>query len=169
MNNLKRLLWIFLIVGINLQAQDHDSPNTNLTAIDYDIYHHRIQNIMLHDRQLKAVKIKDLMIDHSSQTIIHFWASWCVVCLEELPEMIKLHDQKIIDDLILISLDDNHEMMKKGLARANIEHIQSYLLDEYAQFEALDLLFVPLIILLNHDQQTIFYTTTTAGLVAAVQ
>ena len=67
-------------------------PNTNLTTLDG-----------------KSVKIQD-EISKDKITILSFWASWCVPCINELDAISEVYDEWQEDfnmELIAISTDDS--------------------------------------------------------------
>lgn len=55
--------------------------------------------------------LRELIKPRGRPLLINFWATWCVPCREEFPDLVKLHGEysdKI--DLIVISLDDLAEI-----------------------------------------------------------
>ena len=65
--------------------------------------------------------------------MINLWASWCKPCVEEFPDLIKLHNNYKNKDfkLILISLDFKEEIQTKlmPLLKKNNVDFTTYLLD----------------------------------------
>lgn len=58
---------------------------------------------------ITATEFSDVLAEHSgSVVLINFWASWCVPCLREIPELVELaeryHDRGLT--LVPFSLDD---------------------------------------------------------------
>jgi thiol-disulfide isomerase/thioredoxin len=50
-------------------------------------------------------------------TIVHFWASWCGPCVDEIPDLLKLaRDHKNLA-LVAVSVDDKREEMQRFLDR----------------------------------------------------
>ncbi|MBA2501435.1 MAG: TlpA family protein disulfide reductase [Pyrinomonadaceae bacterium] len=61
--------------------------------------------------------IKLLQIESSAQTkllLVNFWATWCVPCREEFPDLVKINDEFAPRGLnfITVSLDDPGEITK---------------------------------------------------------
>ncbi|OGQ10246.1 MAG: hypothetical protein A2138_15055 [Deltaproteobacteria bacterium RBG_16_71_12] len=46
----------------------------------------------------------------SRPTVVHFWATWCKPCREELPELLALADEKDLGvDFAIVSVDESWE------------------------------------------------------------
>ncbi|HWS88425.1 MAG TPA: TlpA disulfide reductase family protein [Pyrinomonadaceae bacterium] len=65
--------------------------------------------------------------------LVNFWATWCVPCREEFPDLLKIREQYKSDrlDFVLVSLDDPSEIDKavpEFLAEQRANHLTSYLL-----------------------------------------
>src|SRR5262249_47493278 len=52
-------------------------------------------------------------------TVVHFWASWCSVCMQQLPALRRVHDQYESRGVRVLglSLDEDAASWKKALAR----------------------------------------------------
>lgn len=92
-----------------------------------------------HSQQVSAVyKITDLLkrIEQNNDTIyvLNFWATWCVPCVKELPEIdsfaIRHNNEKV--KVILVSLDFKDELEKKvnPFLKKNGYKTECVLLDE---------------------------------------
>ena len=65
--------------------------------------------------------------------LVNFWATWCVPCREEMPDLVKLREQYDESrlDFVLVSLDDPSDIDKavpEFLAEQRASHLTSYLL-----------------------------------------
>jgi thiol-disulfide isomerase/thioredoxin len=78
--------------------------------------------------------------------LVNFWATWCVPCREEFPDLVKLREQYDESrlDFVLVSLDDPTDIDKavpEFLAEQRASHLTSYLLraaDESAAINLVD-------------------------------
>ncbi|MDQ3633043.1 MAG: redoxin family protein [Acidobacteriota bacterium] len=61
--------------------------------------------------QIDEIKIKSLLKPNGKPLLVNFWATWCVPCREEFPELVEI-DKEYKDkiDFITISLDDLAEI-----------------------------------------------------------
>ncbi|MBA2379282.1 MAG: redoxin domain-containing protein [Blastocatellia bacterium] len=62
-------------------------------------------------KQISEVELLDLIKPKGKPLLINFWATWCIPCREEFPELVILDDEfrgKI--DFITITLDDIEEI-----------------------------------------------------------
>jgi alkyl hydroperoxide reductase subunit AhpC len=52
-------------------------------------------------------------------TLVHFWASWCSVCMQQLPALHRVHDQYASRGVTILglSLDEDASSWKTALAR----------------------------------------------------
>ena len=63
--------------------------------------------------QIDEVTIKDVLKPNGKPLLVNFWATWCVPCREEFPELVEIeHEYKGKIDLITISLDDLAEIKR---------------------------------------------------------
>ncbi|HEX8337179.1 MAG TPA: TlpA disulfide reductase family protein [Pyrinomonadaceae bacterium] len=65
--------------------------------------------------------------------LVNFWATWCVPCREEFPDLVEIREQYKADrlDFILVSLDDPSDIDKavpEFLSEQRAAHLASYLL-----------------------------------------
>lgn len=61
--------------------------------------------------QIDDAKIKELLKPNGKPLLVNFWATWCVPCREEFPDLVKIDDEyygKI--DFITVSLDFMEEL-----------------------------------------------------------
>jgi thiol-disulfide isomerase/thioredoxin len=61
--------------------------------------------------QIAEQGLKDLLKPNGKPRLINFWATWCVPCREEFPDLVRIgteHKDKI--DLITVSLDEPSEI-----------------------------------------------------------
>lgn len=77
-----------------------------------------IQNIFFDYKGFPVSNIAFNKFDQSQDIIIHFWASWCAPCINEIPELLNFKNKFQNNNNILfitISLDDENEQIEKFL------------------------------------------------------
>ncbi len=78
--------------------------------------------------RIDEVSIKTVLKPNGKPLLVNFWATWCVPCIEEFPDLVKIDaEYKGKIDFITISLDD--------LAEINRE-VPKFLLDMKAEMPA---------------------------------
>lgn len=95
-------------------------------------------NITGYSQDISVIKITDLekRIRNNSDTtyIVNFWATWCVPCIKELPDLDSINNSYISKKvkIILVSLDFKEDLKIKLLPFIALKKIKSevVLLDE---------------------------------------
>jgi len=109
-------LFISVLVACNSQA-----PNPQLSARAAPLF--ELQDV--HGRMQSLQQIQEPVV------IIHFWASWCPPCLEEIPRWIAagptMKDFPV--KLVAISVDENWEKALKVLPISKLSPNMMLLLD----------------------------------------
>lgn len=78
--------------------------------------------------QVNEISIKTALKPNGKPLLVNFWATWCIPCVEEFPDLVKLDaEYKGKIDFITISLDD--------LAEINRD-VPKFLLDMKAEMPA---------------------------------
>lgn len=86
------LAFVFFVVNSNLFAQKTTETMLKVTKVD-------------------DVTIKEILKPNGKPLLVNFWATWCVPCREEFPELVKIDEEyKGKIDFITISLDDPAEI-----------------------------------------------------------
>jgi thiol-disulfide isomerase/thioredoxin len=62
-------------------------------------------------------------------SLVHFWATWCTACVQELPALIQFAKERSWIKVILISMDETVEAPKKFLDTRNLPGQVEYLFD----------------------------------------
>jgi len=61
--------------------------------------------------QINETKIKELLKPNGKPLLVNFWATWCIPCREEFPDLVEIHKEyKGKIDFITITLDDLAEI-----------------------------------------------------------
>jgi thiol-disulfide isomerase/thioredoxin len=64
--------------------------------------------------RIDEVSIKPVLKPNGKPLLVNFWATWCVQCIEEFPDLVKLDTEyKGKVDFITISLDDLAEINRE--------------------------------------------------------
>ena len=80
------------------------------------------QEFMLEDIQGKTHRLADY---RGKWVLVNFWATWCAPCLDEIPELISLHDAHQNKDLLVIGIAMDSGSRKK-VADFVVAHGMSY-------------------------------------------
>lgn len=117
----KQLVDLYNKIDLNFQ-----NP-INLQALDYTIFrkNENFKNQLFVDFELpsSAGNLIDTKLFRKNKYVLYdFWATWCLPCIKEIPEIKKLEENyKFFDFKILgISLDTNKDRWKKFIEKENI-------------------------------------------------
>ena len=70
-------------------------------------------NLALTMKDMNGAEVK--LADHKGKVIlVNFWATWCPPCLAEIPEFIKVYDEKKGEGFVIlgVSTDDTPDQLK---------------------------------------------------------
>ncbi len=110
---------VFALLGMSLLVAAQDTPSVELKAVKYPEL----------CKAIRGMKGKVVVVD--------LWASWCVPCKEEFPNLVKLHEKYADDGLICVSValdeEKDHAAALRFLQKmkANFPHFR---LDEEFDF-----------------------------------
>ena len=124
------LMLVFLVVLFSACSNTSDAPvkepveNTEETVEPTD--REEMEEIMyapefeLMDLEGNMVKLSDL---RGTNLIINFWATWCPYCVDEMPDLQKLHDKYKDDDFMVIAINvrEKESKAREYLEENNIE------------------------------------------------
>ncbi len=67
------------------------------------------ENWSLKDLDGKSLKLSDF---HGKWVLVNFWATWCPPCLAEIPDLVKLSQERQDKDVIVIGIALNYRNSK---------------------------------------------------------
>ncbi|MBI4809466.1 MAG: TlpA family protein disulfide reductase [Nitrosomonadales bacterium] len=79
------------------------------------------QDFVFKDLQGQAQRLSDY---RGKWVLVNFWATWCPPCLEEIPDLIALHEAHKNTDLVVIgvALDSTKESVVEFVAKKRISY-----------------------------------------------
>lgn len=79
------------------------------------------ESFMFKDLQGHEQRLQDY---RGKWVLVNFWATWCPPCLEEIPDLISLHEAHKKTDLVVIgvALDSTRESVVEFVARKQINY-----------------------------------------------
>ena len=92
------ILLLLMVSNLSCWNKEEDKPVSNALRA--------APSFVLSDTKNRKTKLQDLM---GTVTIVHFWATWCPPCLEEIPKWVKAAEAYKQRPMkwIAISLDQN--------------------------------------------------------------
>ena len=115
------VLAILISFGVFNYRSFFEKPDADMPAVqkvlnkaDVIEFFNSAENIDYNQKKLSSVPI--LKILETKTVFVHFWASWCGPCLNEIPELITYAKKnKNAAQFILVSLDTSGEDLNKFL------------------------------------------------------
>ncbi len=79
------------------------------------------QPFVFKDMQGKQQRLQDY---RGKWVLVNFWATWCPPCLQEVPDLISLHEAHKAIDLVVIgvALDSSEKSVKEFVAKQHISY-----------------------------------------------
>ena len=92
------------------EAKEDEPENKIIYAPDFELM----------DLDGNLVRLSDLK---GNNLIINFWATWCPYCIEEMPDLQKLHDKYKDDDFMVLAVNvrEKGSKAREYLEENNIE------------------------------------------------
>lgn len=98
-----------------------------------------------------AGKPQNVDFSAATLTLVHFWASWCVPCVAELPSLDQVAGEyeKRGVKVVAISMDATSEKAQEFMARNHIAHLSANLDPQNKLFQALQIHGLPSTVFFN--------------------
>ena len=79
------------------------------------------QPFVFKDMQGKQQRLQDY---RGKWVLVNFWATWCPPCLEEVPDLVSLHEAHNKTDLVVIgvALDSTEKSVKDFVAKRHVSY-----------------------------------------------
>jgi peroxiredoxin len=104
----------------------------------------------------QAVRLSDLK---GKRVIVNFWATWCVPCLEELPNFIKLRAQTSPANVVVLGLSTDDVTTQKTFAQRNVVNYPLAIL-QHVPSPYQDIVKIPVTLVIDRNgviQHVLFY------------
>ena len=110
------------------------------------------RNIILNDENNIEKKLINIL-DFNSNYVVNFWATWCIPCKKELPDLNKMKIENKDLKVIIISIDkkpinDQLNFLKKN----KVNELTAYFDQNMTFFKSLRLRGIPTTLLVNHQK-----------------
>ena len=110
------------------------------------------KNIILNDENNIEKKLINIL-DFNSKYIVNFWATWCIPCKKELPDLNKMKIENKDLKVIIISIDkksinDQINFLKKN----KVNELTAYFDQNMTFFKSLKLKGIPTTLLINQQK-----------------
>ena len=110
------------------------------------------KNIILNDKNNIEKKLINIL-DFNSKYVVNFWATWCIPCKKELPDLNKMKIENKDLKVIIISIDkkpinDQLNFLKKN----KVNELTAYFDQNMTFFKSLTLKGIPTTLLINQQK-----------------
>lgn len=110
------------------------------------------KNIILNDQNNIEKNLINIL-DFNSNYVVNFWATWCIPCKKELPELNKMKIENKDLKVIIISIDkkpikDQLNFLKKN----KVNELTTYFDQNMTFFKSLKLRGIPTTLLINQQK-----------------
>ena len=110
------------------------------------------KNIILNDENNIEKKLINIL-DFNSKYVVNFWATWCIPCKKELPDLNKMKIENKDLKVIIISIDkkpikDQLNFLKKN----KVNELTAYFDQNMNFFKSLKLRGIPTTLLINQQK-----------------
>ena len=140
----------FLTIFLLFLFSSHNTSSSE-SKIFRDISPIELKNFEIFDETKSKVSVKKIFLKNKTY-LINFWATWCIPCKKELPDLIKIYkslDRKKIK-FYIISIDKkNINEQLNYLNSNNIKDLTPFFDPEMKIFKYLHLRGIPTTVIIN--------------------
>ena len=141
-NSLKYLLILLIIIPFPSQS------NSLFQKIDIKLKN----NIVLNDKKNIEKKLFNIL-DFNSKYVVNFWATWCIPCKKELPDLKKMKIDNKDLKVIIISIDKKSIKDQLNFLKKNkVNELTTYFDKNMAFFKSLKLRGIPTTLLIKQQK-----------------
>ena len=141
-NSLKYLLILLIIIPFPSQS------NSLFKKIDIKLKN----NIVLNDEKNIEKKLFDIF-DLNSKYVVNFWATWCIPCKKELPDLKKMQTDNKDFNIIIISIDKKSIKDQLNFLNKNkVSDLTTYFDQNMIFFKSLKLRGIPTTLLIKKQK-----------------
>ena len=142
LNSLKYLLILLIIIPFPSQSNSLFQK----TDIKFN------NNITLNDEKNIEKKLFDIL-DLNSKYVVNFWATWCIPCKKELPDLKKMKIDNKDLKVIIISIDKKPIKEQLNFLKQNkVSNLKTYFDDNMTFFKSLKLRGIPTTLLIKEKK-----------------
>ena len=141
-NSLKYLLILLVIIPFPSQS------NSLFQKIDVKLNN----NITLNDEKNIEKKLFNIL-DFNSKYVVNFWATWCIPCKKELPDLKKMKKDNKDLKVIIISIDKKSIKDQLNFLKKNkVNELTAYFDQNMTFFKSLKLRGIPTTLLIKKQK-----------------
>ncbi len=110
------------------------------------------RNIILNDEKNIEKKLFNIL-DLNSKYVVNFWATWCIPCKKELPDLKKMKIDNKDLKVIIISIDKKSIKDQLNFLKKNkVNELTAYFDQKMSFFKSLKLRGIPTTLLIQHQK-----------------
>ncbi len=110
------------------------------------------KNIILNDENNIEKKLINIL-DFNSKYVVNFWATWCIPCKKELPDLNKMKIENKDLKVIIISIDKKSIKDQLNFLKINkVNELTAYFDQNMTFFKSLKLKGIPTTLLINQQK-----------------
>ena len=167
LNSFLSTIWrrpgLVLTIALVFTVPHGEAKAESLKDLDTRADGSRVLNMVVHDEARSVPEVKFLDTEGNPLSLksfrgkivaVHFWATWCMPCRDELPTVDAAQNQFGGEDFTFLPLSvdrDGAELVQKYYADNGIQYLPNYIDDGMTAAQALRVNGIPYTILLNRE------------------